>query len=278
MTSENNKTESYVKFDGKDVQKFQEWVTVTMAVGAKEGWLEVFIRDVMLDRTSKEEEDVAAVLKNDLAYDYLVMTCTDDALEYMQVAVTADSHGDAHMAWKGLYERYQSIKDNLIALTAEYDNCKLKKPRDNPCQWHAELEYLQLWMECVGVQKKTEAKVVMIIMDRVPAEYEVVMSALRAKPVKEQTLDLVRTVYWEYWDANLKGLEQPSESDRNVSLYTDKKDKNEGDTFFIGMSINKEHEVATASAKAFLKNTEDATGAMLAEVKVKVFRHQTRSQ
>ena len=106
MTSENNKTESYVKFNRKDVQKFQEWVTVTMAVGAKEGWLEILISNVTLDRTSKEEEDMAAVLKNDLAYDYMVTTCTDDALKYMRAAMTAESHGDACMAWKGLYERY----------------------------------------------------------------------------------------------------------------------------------------------------------------------------
>ena len=79
-----------------------------MAVGAKEGWLEVFIRDVTLDRTSKEEEDVAAILKNDLTYDYMVMTCTNNAFEYVWVAVTVDSHRDACMAWKGLYERYQS--------------------------------------------------------------------------------------------------------------------------------------------------------------------------
>jgi len=106
MTSKNNKTKSYVKFDGKDVWKFQEWVTVTMAVGAKEGWLEVFIRDVTLDRTSKEEEDVAAILKNDLTYNYLVKTCTDDALEYVRVAATADSNGDMCKAWKGLYKWY----------------------------------------------------------------------------------------------------------------------------------------------------------------------------
>jgi len=88
-----------------------------------------------------------------------VTTCTDDALKYVWAAVTVDCHGDAHMAWKGLYERYWSIKDNLIALTAEYDNYKLKKPSDDPCWWYAELEYLQLQMECVGAQKKTEADI-----------------------------------------------------------------------------------------------------------------------
>jgi len=74
---------------------------------------------------------------------------------------------------------------------------------------------------------------------------------LRSKPVEERTLDLVRIVYWGYWGANLKGVEQPSESDN-------KQDKNEGDTFFVGMSMNKEHEVAIASAEAFSKS--DAEG------------------
>jgi len=89
------------------------------------------------------------------------------------------------MAWKGLYERYQSIKDDLNALSEEYDNCKMKKPNDSLCQWYMELEYLQLQMERMGVQKKTEAEVAAIIMDQIPAEYEVVTSALRAKPVEE---------------------------------------------------------------------------------------------
>jgi len=220
-----------------------------MTAGAKEGWLEIFMRDVTLDRTSKEEEDAAAVLKNDLAYHYLVMTCTDNVvLKYVQATETVDSHGDVRKAWKGLYERYRSITENdLVALSTEYDNCKMKKASDNPCWWYAELEYLQLWMECAGAQKKTEAEVVATIMNWVPAEYKVVTSALRAKPVKEQTLDLVRTVYWEYWDANLKSVEQPNESDESVALYTDsgkqsddKKDKTEGDAFFIGMSMNEE--------------------------------------
>jgi len=49
MTSENNKTKSYVKVDGKDEWKFREWIAVTMAVGAKEGWLEILISNVLLD-------------------------------------------------------------------------------------------------------------------------------------------------------------------------------------------------------------------------------------
>ncbi len=136
-----------------------------MVVGAKEGWLEVFIRDVTLDRTSKQEEDVAAILKNDLTYNYLVKTCTDDALEYVQVAATADSNGDMCKAWKGLCKRYRSIADDLIALSEEYDNCKMKKASDDPCKWYMELEYLQLWMECAGMQKKTKAEMVAFIMN-----------------------------------------------------------------------------------------------------------------
>ncbi len=47
-----------------------------MAVGVKEAWLEILISNVMLDRTSKEEGDIATVLNNDLAYNYMVKTCT----------------------------------------------------------------------------------------------------------------------------------------------------------------------------------------------------------
>ncbi len=105
-----------------------------------------------------------------------------------------------------------------------------------------------------------------------------VTSALKAKPVEERTLDLVRMVYWEYWDANLKGVEQPSESDRNVELDTDKRDKNEGDAFFVEMSINKDHETAIANAKVFSKNQEGEMGAVLADDEVQLFQHRTWSQ
>jgi len=169
-----------------------------MTAGAKEGWLEIFMRDVTLDRTSKEEEDMAAILKNDLAYEYLVTACTENVLKYVRVAETANSHGDMRKAWKGLCERYWSVTENdLVALSAEYNNCKLKKVSDDPCQGYAELEYLQLQMECAGAQKKSEAEVVAFIMNQMPAKYKVVTSSLRAKPVEERTLNLVRTVYWE---------------------------------------------------------------------------------
>jgi len=131
----------------------------------------------------------------------------------------------------------------------------------------------------MGAQKKTEAEVVAIIMDQIPTEYKVVMSALKAKPVEERTLDLVRMVYWEYWDANLKGMEeQPSESDGNVDLDTDKRDKNGGDAFFVGMSINEEHEMAITNAKVFSKNQEGSTGAVLADDEVQLFQHRMWSQ
>jgi len=135
MNSENNKSiKSYIKFDGKDVQKFQEWTAVTMQVGLKEGWLGILISNEMLDRASEKAEDIAAILKNDLAYKYMAKTCTDDAFEYMQVAKTVNSHGDACMVWKGLYNRYQNATGDPIALCKECNNCKMKKLSDNPCQ------------------------------------------------------------------------------------------------------------------------------------------------
>jgi len=44
---------------------------------------------------------------------------------------------------------------------------------------------------------------------------------LRVKPAKERTLELVKTVDLEYWGTTFKGMEQPKESDGNVTLYAD---------------------------------------------------------
>jgi len=89
-------------------------------------------------------------------------------------------------------KRYNDVTENdLIALTMEYNNCKMKKVSGNPYFWYAELKHLQLKMEHVGVQKKTDVDVVAFIMSQIPAEYEVITSALRVKPGKERTLELV---------------------------------------------------------------------------------------
>jgi len=234
---------------------------------------------VTLDRASEKAEDIATVLNNDLAYEYMAKTCTDNALEYVRVVMTANSHGDVRMAWKNLYDRYHYATGDPIALRKECNNCKMKKPSDNPCQWYAELEYLFMQMEHAGMQRKTKAKVVAIIMKQIPAEYKVVMSALRAIPVKKQTLDLVRVAYWEYWDANLKGMEQPNESKNDAGLDNNKEDKNKGDAFFVGMSIKEDHETVMGSSKALSKNEkEGATEAELAGDEVQLFWHRTQSQ
>jgi len=138
-------------------------------------------------------------LKDDLAYHYLVLACTHHTFGYMQAAEPVDSHGNVHKAWKDLSKRYNNVMENdLIALTMEYNNCKMKKASDNPCLWYMEIKHLQLKMEHAGVQKKIEAGVVAFIMSQIPAKYEVVTSALRVKPAKERTLELVKTVYLEY--------------------------------------------------------------------------------
>ncbi len=91
------------------------------------------------------------------------------------------------------------MENDLIALTIEYNNWKMKKASDDPCLWYTELKHLQLKIEHMGVQKKTGAEVVVaFIMSKiVPAKYEVVSSALRVKPAKKRILELVKTVYLE---------------------------------------------------------------------------------
>jgi len=67
------------------------------------------------------------------------------------VAETANSHGDAHKAWMDLCKTYNDIMENdLIALTTEYNSCKMKKASDDPCFWYMELKHLQLRMKYMG--------------------------------------------------------------------------------------------------------------------------------
>jgi len=165
MSSEDNKTKSYIKFDWKDVWKFWEWATKTDAVTARRSWLEAITSDVTLDRSSMKKEDKTAILKNDLGYLYVVMACTDHAFRYM-VVETVDSHDNACKAWKDLCKRYNDVtENNLIAVTMDYNNCKMRKVSDNPCLWYVESTV----EEHVGLQKKTDAEVVAFIMSQIPA-------------------------------------------------------------------------------------------------------------
>jgi len=106
-------------------------------VAARKGWMEAITKYVTLDKTSTKDEDKAAVLKNGLAYHYLVMACTDCPFRYEQLVETVDSHKDVCKAWKGLCKRYNNVtENNLIALTTEYNNYKMKKASDDPCSWN----------------------------------------------------------------------------------------------------------------------------------------------
>jgi len=78
------------------------------------------------------------------------------------------------------------------------------------------------------VQKNTEAEVVAFIMSQILAKYKVVTSALRVRPAKQCTLELVKMVYSEYWGMKFKSVEQPNESDRNVTLYAKGSKKGNG--------------------------------------------------
>jgi len=102
MTADDSKTETYVKFDGKDSRKFHEWALKVKAMGARRGWSDGLLKDMKFDRKSTNKAEETKVLMNDLAYHYLVMLCTDYAFDYVQAAEGADSYGDAQKARKDL--------------------------------------------------------------------------------------------------------------------------------------------------------------------------------
>jgi len=43
MTTEEKET--YIKYDGEDAKKFQEWATKVKAIASKRGWLDTMLKD-----------------------------------------------------------------------------------------------------------------------------------------------------------------------------------------------------------------------------------------
>jgi len=65
--------EIYIKYDGIDTKKFQEWSTKIRAIAAKGKWLEGITKDMILDRKGVDAGMIESVKKNDKAYHYLVI-------------------------------------------------------------------------------------------------------------------------------------------------------------------------------------------------------------
>jgi len=192
------------------------------AIAAKKGWLSAIITDTTIDRTSKDAAQIEVNKTNDKAYHYLVMTCTSKAFDYVQSAEDKDSYGNARKAWKELTKRYSDLSENdLIALTTEFNACRMKKPSEDPTLWYAELEHIQSKMVKAGATAKSDPEMVATIMVQIPKEYEAATQALRVKPSVERTLTLVKTVYWEYWNSTYKNSTVSSTTVENVALYTD---------------------------------------------------------
>jgi len=126
---------------------------------AWKGWLDALLTDLKLNWSSTVKEEVDKVLQNDLAYHYLVMACTDYAFGYVQAMEMKDLHGDTQKAWESLCKRYNDMSENdLIALTTEYNNCKMKKASNDPNLWYAELDHLMLKMVRAGAQEKSKKR------------------------------------------------------------------------------------------------------------------------
>jgi len=215
--------EIYIKYDGLDTKKFREWSTKIRAIAAKGKWLEGITTDTTLDRKSVDAGMIESVKKNDKAYHYLVMACTGQAFNYVQAAEDADSVGNARTAWKDLNKRYSDLTEtDLIVLTTEFNDCKIKSITDDPTLWYAELEHIHLKMQKAGATKKSELEIVATIMTQIPKDYKVATQAIRTKPLAERKLELVKNVYWEFWHSNLKNSDtkEKTAQQENVALYT----------------------------------------------------------
>jgi len=115
----------------------------TKAVGARKRWVKALTEDLKIDQKSTVDADKKSVVMNGLAYHHLVMSCTDKAFFYVQAAQDSKVNRDARKAWKELCQRYEDVLENdLIALTTEFNACRMKNANDDPTLWYAKLDHI----------------------------------------------------------------------------------------------------------------------------------------
>ena len=51
MTTTEEK-ETYIKYDGEDMKKFQEWAMKVKAIASRRTWIDAILKDVVIDRKS----------------------------------------------------------------------------------------------------------------------------------------------------------------------------------------------------------------------------------
>jgi len=221
MTTEEKET--YIKYDGEDAKKFREWATKVKAIASRRSWLDALLKTTTQDRTSKDTAAIEMIKNNNKAYHYLVMACTGKAFNNVQAAEDAEGYGNARKAWVELTKRYSDLSEtDLIVLTTEFNSCKIKKLTDDPTLWYAELEHIQAKMVKAGAQTKSDPEMVATIMMQIPKEYEMATQALQVKTSKERTLELVKTIYWEYWSYKYKNTNMKENvPEENQTLYAD---------------------------------------------------------
>ncbi len=176
MTTEEKET--YIKYDGEDMKKFQEWAMKVKAIASRRTWIDAILKDVVIDRKSADAKAIK-LMKKDKAYHYLVMSCTGKAFDYVQAEEDAEGFGDARKAWVELSKRYSDLSESdLITLTTEFNACKMKKLMDDPTLWYAELEHIQAKMVRASTQKKSDPEMVAAIMMQIPKEYDMATQAI----------------------------------------------------------------------------------------------------
>jgi len=212
--------EEYIKLDGNNKKKFWEWSIKTKAIGTRKGWVKVLTEDLKIDQKATDEASKKAVMLNNLAYHHLVMSCTDKAFYYVQAAQDLGENGNAWQAWKSCCQYADVLENDLIALTIEFNVCKMKNASKDPTLWYVELEHIHQCMKKAGAQKKSEAEMIVQIILQIPEEYEVAMQAIWIMPVANHTLKAVQWIYINLWNTKYKN--KTPVNIENVALYTNR--------------------------------------------------------
>jgi gag-polypeptide of LTR copia-type/Zinc knuckle len=148
------------------------------AKGFKKAMMEDRVKEEWADKEKLTEEE-AAIMKQDAdAKQFLILSCSGNALDIIA------SHETAFGMYQALKSRYDSKKTkDLVKATTKLEKCYMKSDTDDPYLWIVEMERLNREVgKCENGMKRSDEQMKATILARLPKRrYESVIASLNGK-------------------------------------------------------------------------------------------------
>jgi hypothetical protein len=138
------------------------------------------------------------------------MACEDDAWPYVEMGETAAG------AWKELLARYEGLDTNdLVALSKEWADCKIKSSREDPALYYQELKKISAEIVRAGGRAKEEYEYVAHLKSQMPKDtYKTTTEVMEENQVTSLVTVLER--YRARWKL-IYGLKSENQDSDNVA-------------------------------------------------------------